>query len=252
MALKTELRTGAVKFLQKTKLNKLAHKVYYGYVHGFNSATPEIEEALEIVFQKAQELGTANRGDYCEFGIFKGYAFWKAQDISKRFEGDFSRMRFFGFDSFQGLPEITTPEDQTEDEVFYEGQYNCSKEGVINNLNSNGVDWERTFLVEGFFEDSLTEAFKAEYNLEKIAIALIDCDLYSSTKDVLKFIGDLLTDKTILVFDDWNCFDRDNNRGQRKAFREFLEENPQFSEEEFISYGAYGQSFIIHKTSSEV
>ena len=69
---------------------------------------------------------------------------------------------------------------------------------------------------------------------------------------MLKFISDLLIDKTILVFDDWNCFDRDNNRGQRKAFREFLEENPQLSEEEFISYGSYGQSFIIHKKSSEV
>jgi len=252
MTLKTELRSGVVKFLQKTKLNKLAHKVYYGYVHGFNSATPEIEDALEIIFQKAQELGTANQGDYCEFGVFKGYAFWKAQNISTQFKDDFTQMRFFGFDSFQGLPEITNPEDQTQEEVFYQGQYHCSKAGVINNLNSKGVDWERTFLIEGFFEDSLTEALKTQYNLEKISIALIDCDLYSSTKDVLKFISDLLIDKTILVFDDWNCFDRDNNRGQRKAFQEFLEENPQLSEEEFISYGSYGQSFIIHQKSSEV
>ncbi len=251
MVVKAKLRVGAVKLLQKTKLNKLAHKVYYKHIHGFSSATPELENALEKVFQKSQALGTANQGDYCEFGVFKGYAFWKAQNVAIGFKDDFKPMRFFGFDSFQGLPEIE-PEDQAKGDVFYEGQYSCSKEGVIQNLNSKGVDWEKTFLVEGFFNESLTDSVKQQYNLEKIAIALIDCDLYTSTRDVLNFIRDLIIDKTILIFDDWNCFDRDNNRGQRKAFREFLEENQQFHTEELMSYGAYGQVFIIHKKPSQV
>ncbi|MDY7022231.1 MAG: TylF/MycF/NovP-related O-methyltransferase, partial [Cyanobacteriota bacterium] len=223
----------------------MAHKVYYNYIHGFQSATPELDEALETIFKKAEELGMGNQGDYCEFGIFKGYAFWKAQNIATQFLGDFAKMRFFGFDSFQGLPEINDRKDQTKDDVFYQGQYSCGKERVINNLNSKGVDWEKTFLIEGFFEDSLSAEVKNQYNLDKIAIALIDCDLYSSTRDVLKFISDMIGDKTILIFDDWNCFNRDNNRGQRKAFREFLEENQQFYEENFISYGAYGQVFIL-------
>ena len=54
--------------------------------------------------------------------------------------------------------------------------------------------------------------------MDKISIALIDCDLYSSTALVLKFIRNMLMDKTILIFDDWNCFDGDSQKGQRRAF----------------------------------
>lgn len=43
--------------------------------------------------------------------------------------------------------------------------------------------------------------------------------------------------KTILIFDDWNCFDKDNERGQRKAFREFLERNKHLSAEDLFTYG---------------
>ncbi|NES69131.1 MAG: hypothetical protein F6K24_29820, partial [Okeania sp. SIO2D1] len=134
------IRLLVVKFLQKTKLNKLAHKIYYRYIHGFNTASSGLVEALDIVFKKAIDLGVANKGDYCEFGIFKGYAFWNAQQIANKY--GLNNMRFLGFDSFQGLPEIQK-EDLTKEEVFYEGQYSCSKENVTNNLSLKGVDWEK-------------------------------------------------------------------------------------------------------------
>ncbi|NEQ76180.1 MAG: hypothetical protein F6K23_25955 [Okeania sp. SIO2C9] len=238
------IRLLIVKILQATKLNKFAHKIYYRYIHGFNTASSGLVAAQELIFNTAIEMGIANKGDYCEFGIFKGYAFWNAQKIAKKYE--LNNMRFFGFDSFKGLPEIQE-EDLTKEEVFYQGQYSCSKENVTNNLNSKGVDWKKTFLIEGFFEESLNEDTKQKYNLDKIAIALIDCDLYSSTVEVLDYIQDMIMDKTILIFDDWNCFDKDDNRGQRKAFREFIENNTHLSAKEFISYGVYGQTFIINQ-----
>lgn len=242
----TPLRLLIVKFLQKTKLNKLAHRIYYTYFHGFNPATKEITSAIEIAFKKAMELKTTNIGDYYEFGIFKGYAFWYAQNTATTY--GFNKMRFFGFDSFRGLPKVQG-KDKTKEEIFYEGQYTCSKQEVIENLNSNGVDWNRTFLIEGFFENSLNETTKEKYYMNKVAVALIDCDLYSSTVDVLKFIENLITNKTILIFDDWNCFEKDHERGQRKAFREFLEKNRQLSAEELFSYGLYGQAFVIKRNS---
>jgi hypothetical protein len=36
----SRLRPLMVKLLQKTHLNKLAHKIYYSYVHGFKPAIP--------------------------------------------------------------------------------------------------------------------------------------------------------------------------------------------------------------------
>ena len=68
----------------------------------------------------------------------------------------------------------------------------------------------------------------------------------------MNYIQNMIINNTILIFDDWNCFDKDNNRGQRRAFREFLENNKQFSTQEFISYGGYGQAFIISKEEASV
>ena len=243
---KDRIRPYIVKALQKTKLNRLAHKIYYGYVHGFDTANQAVLDAQKKCFQHTLESGVALNGDYMEFGIFKGYAFWHAQKVAA--DHNIDDMRFFGFDSFAGLPDVTDS-DLSKNDVFYKGQYACDKETVTKNLDSSGVDWERTVLVEGYFNDSLTPELRKKHNFQKISIALIDCDLYSSTKDVLDYIGNMVQDQTIFMFDDWNCYDRDDNRGQRKAFREFLEQNSELSAEPFFEYGAYGQIFIMNKKS---
>jgi O-methyltransferase len=80
-----------------------------------------------------------------------------------------------------------------------------------------------------------------------VAIALIDCDLYDSTRDVMAFLADLIDNDTILMFDDWNCFDGDENRGQRRAVREFLAGSPGWRFEDWFSYGDYGQVFLVRK-----
>jgi hypothetical protein len=153
-------------------------------------------------------------------------------------------MQFYGFDSFAGLPPVRG-RDQTQDDEFYEGQYACSKEKVVANLNAKGVDWSRTHLVEGYFEHSLNDELKAQLRQRRIAIALIDCDLYASTVRVLNFIDDTIVDGTILLFDDWNCFNADDGRGERKAFADFLKRNGHLSAQAMFPYGQYGQVFTM-------
>jgi len=233
-----------VKLLQKTRLNRAAHRIYYGYLHGFDTANRDVLPALEACFRKSVECCTAQKGDYYEFGIFKGYSFWHAQRTAAKHGLD--TMRFYGFDSFRGLPKVHG-RDRTRNDDFYEGQYNCSKAKVAEYLGRAGVDWEKTFLIEGFFEESLHAETKRAHGMNKIAIALIDCDLYASTVEVLNFISDMIIDQTILIFDDWNCFDRDDDRGQRKAFREFLRLHPGIAVEDLFSYGFYGQVFLLRK-----
>jgi hypothetical protein len=82
--------------------------------------------------------------------------------------------------------------------------------------------------------------------MDKVAVALIDCDLYSSTVDVLAFIKDMLVDGSIVMMDDWNTFNADDNKGERLAFSEFLAENPQITAEELFAYPPWGQVFMIH------
>ena len=82
--------------------------------------------------------------------------------------------------------------------------------------------------------------------MKKVAVALIDCDIYTSTRDVLNFISDMLIDKSILMFDDWNCFDKDDEKGQRRAFSEFRQQHPEWEPEEIGGYGLYGQMFLMN------
>ena len=60
----------------------------------------------------------------------------------------------------------------------------------------------------------------------KLLYVHIDCDLYTSTKTVLNLIRDKLTAWEFnLVFDDWFHFRGNKNKGERLAFKEFLQEN---------------------------
>lgn len=231
----------AVKLLQKTKLNRLAHKLYYNYIQGFNTANPAVLEALERSFDKAIELGVANNGDYFEFGLFKGYSFWYAQKAAN--DRALKRMRFFGFDSFKGLPDIGEV-DATSSDDFYAGQFACSYDRVVENLNTKGVDWNRSLLVEGYYGDSLVNRLAKKHGMNPVAVALIDCDLYHSTRSVMDFLGSMLIDGSVLMMDDWNCFDADDAKGQRKALVEFQQMQDQWRFEDFFSYGTWGRVFI--------
>jgi O-methyltransferase len=237
-------RTLIVKSLQRFHVNKIAHKLYYRYVHGFDAANRAILPALERCFAKVKQDGRSDCRDYMEFGLFKGYSFWYAQRVAE--SNDMKSMRFFGFDSFQGLPPLNDI-DSTPQNHFYEGQYFCDKSAVVSNLESKGVDWSRTHLIEGFFNESLVPEVKNRYEMRTAAIALIDCDLYASTHDVLRFLEDLIEENTILMFDDWNCFNGDEDKGQRRAAREFLDRSNRWWLEDWFSYGDYGQVFIVRE-----
>jgi hypothetical protein len=157
------------------------------------------------------------------------------------------RTRFFGFDSFQGLPK---PEGvDAESTEFAERDYSASREEVKWYLDKYGVDWTRSFLIEGYYDNSLQEGLKPELEMRPVMVALIDCDLYSSTVCVLGFLDNLLQDGSILMFDDWNCFDKSDEKGERRAFREFLARHPYWRADPFVSFGWHGQSFILSQVA---
>jgi hypothetical protein len=232
-----------VRGLQITGLNRLASQIYYKHMHGFKSASPGLDKGFEDIFRKSDELGLFGNGDiYCEFGLFKGYSFWKAQSLAN--ERGLNDALFYGFDSFMGLPEVVGI-DATENNDFRRGQYACSESQVRKNLTEAGVDWNRTKLFKGFFADSLTQEFKRELHDRRIGIAMIDCDLYEATVDVLAWLEDVVTDRMILIMDDWNCFGKDDNRGQRRALRELMERKPGWTLEPIAAYGLNSQAFVL-------
>ena len=81
------------------------------------------------------------------------------------------------------------------------------------------------------------------------AIVHIDCDLYQSAKEVLStlFSQNLVQDGLVILFDDYNCSRANPNFGERKAFKEILEEYTNYSSSLFYYYGWHGAAFLIHK-----
>ena len=224
-------------------LFRLASKLYHRSDNSFKTLSPGLPQALETAFQKAIELNPGQAGDYYEFGLYRGYALWKAQQICSQL--GLRDTCFYGFDSFAGLPAVDGIDKSGNH--FFEGQFACSQQEVVRHLDTHGVDWSKTVLVKGYFDKSLTRKLRRQYPFKKVAVALIDCDLYSSTRDVLAWSRDLFADGSILLFDDWYSYGDDPALGQQKALFEFLDANRDFDVEFLIDFLYHGKAFILHR-----
>lgn len=196
-------------------------------------------EQRRQIFLSAARFLHINRpieGYYFEFGCNEANTVRMAWD-SFHYLFDFT---YVGFDSFEGLPEITKIDEQ---DIWEKGKLAFAEESFINTCLSHGIPRDRLKTVRGFYDQSLTPELAQQLAPKKAAVIYIDCDLYTSTVSVLNWIPPFLQMGTILVFDDWNCFSADPERGERRAWREFLEANPSLRFEPFVTT-AEGQAFI--------
>lgn len=179
-------------------------------------------------------------GDYLEFGVYRGRTFVAAYHFAQDCRLD--AMRFYGFDSFAGLPPIKGPDEAGE---FTEGQYSMPLDAFRRLITRRGVSLDRVELIEGWYETTLVPARSESLPLRKAAFVFVDCDLYESTVHVLDFITGYVQNGTVLAFDDWNCFGADPERGERRAFAEWMQANPSLTASEFRRFGWHGNSFIL-------
>ncbi len=209
-------------------------------------------------------------GDYLEFGVYRGATFINAyrslerqfaarisqdtggeneESARKRREELWSNMRFFAFDSFEGLPELTSDDVATPD--FEKGQYGHPVEQFEATLRTRGIPAEKTRIIKGWFKDSCTRETAREHELKKAAVVWIDADLYSSTKTALTFITDLIQDGTILIFDDWFSYRGSPYAGEQRAFREWLTTiEGDYSVQEYHRESWKRMSFIVSRKPS--
>ena len=64
-----------------------------------------------------------------------------------------------------------------------------------------GVEIENVYPIKGFYEDTLNADTIPNNKLGSTAVIHIDCDLYTSTQKVLRFVESLLVPGTIIIFD---------------------------------------------------
>ncbi len=177
-------------------------------------------------------------GDYLEFGVYRGDSFLMAHRMKRRFR--LEQMKLWGFDSFEGLPEI----DDAKDNAWREGQYACSIEELRRILASNGVRQHEYELVPGYYHRSLNEAAHKKLRGRQAAVVYIDCDLYSSTVLALDFVKPYLGNGTIVCFDDFYHYRGAPDQGEQRALSEFLQHNNGYTFVPWTDFAPVGKSFI--------
>ena len=193
-----------------------------------------VEELARVYRRALAHLrdSAAPVGDYLEFGVFRGDSLL-CMDRARREAG--LSFRLFGFDSFEGLPELA-PEDRSLG--WKPGSFRSNYGGTRRRLTSEGIDWSRTVLVKGWFDKTLTPELRSAHELVKASTIMIDSDLYSSARTALEFSAPLIRDEAIVFFDDWDGGSglAERGEGEARAFHEFLAEHGEFVATEFDSY----------------
>lgn len=138
-----------------------------------------------------------------EFGVNSGTTIKQLRDRLP------DTYKLFGFDSFEGLPEN------------WSGTW--AKKG---DMSTNGVvpAIDGVYFYKGWFKDTIP-AYKQI--AQPISLLHVDCDLYSSTIDVLYGLREYILPGTILVFDEWYYNHKDipeNRQHEQKAFYEWVNE----------------------------
>jgi hypothetical protein len=245
MRLKSVIETGLRPF---PPLYRMASRLYHNMNPEFRSLSPGAAAAIHEAFElsRTDRDAATFEGDYHEFGLFRGGTFFATWQTLETLGLDDVRM--YGFDSFEGLPAATSID--AGDTRFFEGQYACSREEVERNLAENGMDLERAALIQGFYEDSLTEALKSEHAFRPASVVLLDCDYYTSTKVAMDWLTPYLRAGTILLFDDWFSYGDNEELGQQKALAEWLAKNRRIEVEHLRDFQSNGRGFILRNTAS--
>jgi O-methyltransferase len=120
--------------------------------------------------------------DYFEFGVCGGHSFKWWLEHNKNVGS-----KFYGFDTFEGLPEAFGP--------FGKG----SMAVALESLNINDP---RAGFYKGLFQDTLVP-FLEQYKSERKKLIHLDADLFSATLFSLSQLYRFLNDGDILLFDEF-------------------------------------------------
>lgn len=131
--------------------------------------------------------------DYLEFGVASGESIAEWMRLNTQPDS-----RFFGFDTFQGLPENWNHFGRTTRRGTF------STNGKPPRCeNEPRVSW-----LIGSFQDVIP-GFLRNYNPHNSVVVHLDADLYSSSLYVLAMLNEILRPGTIVLFDEFASFDNE-------------------------------------------
>jgi hypothetical protein len=228
---------------------------FYGYEDVLILPAREIAKTLTLAVQYINSAHVI--GDVAEFGTMGGFSATtiamsmvfdlQRQPLPRSASGEnpFRMLRLF--DSFEGLPEITSPVDQVAPHVvsgaWAKGGCKVLAAPELRARIGKILPPHRFELYEGWFADTV-RTLPPE---TRFAMIHFDGDLYQSTMDALAplFARGMVSTGAIICFDDWNANRAIPTTGERQAWRELVET---FGIEASSGgdYSVGGTRFIIH------
>jgi O-methyltransferase len=184
--MKDFIRPLAIQVASSHRLQRAAHRTaYFGRFHDWTLRHPCSAAAtrLELYERVLKERIGERPVWYLEFGVYKGTttAWWAQQSSHKD-------SLFVGFDSFEGLPESWG--------AMAAGTF--STNGAIPDIRDERVRFEK-----GWFSTTVPRFLAREEAGERVMVAHLDADLYSSTLLVLVHLAPHLRPGSILIFDEF-------------------------------------------------
>ena len=170
----------------------------------------------------AVDYVTKNRipGDIAECGVWRGGSMMIIA-LTLLAHGDRSRSLYL-YDTYEGMSEPTS-EDKSHDGVSADAQLQSEAQGtgiwcyasiddVRANLISTGYPADKIHFIKGKVEDTIPQALPSD-----LALLRLDTDWYESTRHELNHLYPLLSDKGILIIDDYGFW-----QGAKKAVDEYF------------------------------
>jgi hypothetical protein len=149
-----------------------------------------------------QQRHSKSQGLVCEFGVGSGRSLRMTQEILPL------DVEIHGFDTFTGLPQAWGSEPA--------GAYSTG--GIVPNMEGE------VYFHKGLFSDTIAPFLEELGDDAFLAYANIDCDLYTSTLDILEAFHGRIVEGTILVFDEYIChptWRQDEFRAWRESCKRF-------------------------------
>ena len=177
-------------------------------------------------------------GSYFEFGVHRARTFTMAmsldvfyathagptggQLVPRNGGGYFDE--YVAFDSFDGFPADTPVADNSKYKV---GHVRTGEAEFLELLGRYGQSTQRVRVVRGFYSESLTPVLANEFRARgsRASFVTVDCNLYESYRDVLRWCDEFLQPGCVVYLDDFNTFRAQADRGPRRAWAEYLVES---------------------------
>ena len=136
-----------------------------------------------------------------ETGLFKGGTAILMMRMLNKF--DKCNRQFWGFDSFEGLPEPVSEDMVGNLAKGKRGRFSYGLAGVMQNFENAGVDPSapNVHIVKGFFNDTLPTS-----PVKDIAFLRLDGDLFVSTWDPLENLYEKVVPGGYIYVDDYGSY----------------------------------------------